>query len=198
MTEDDLKKVDKMRFSPMWDELSVTQVTGLIQLNLWLSRHLPNNAENMRLVELGSHSGESAAIFEAFPMWRYIACVDMWKQEPVYELCRRRLSGSINSGKVTMHRALSVHAASDMLYATVCAAGDPHFVYVDADHDYDSVRAHLAAWCPRLALGGLIGGHDYVHTWPGVRTAVDEFKAEHGLELTGFQDGSYVLHPPKI
>jgi hypothetical protein len=190
MNEEGFKNVTRVRFAPPWDELSLRQVTGLIRLNLWLAQHLHQPERGCRMVELGSHAGESASIFATFPMWSAIALVDKWLNEPAYLLCRQRMQNDINAGRVTMHRSLSAHAASE---AAVCAAGPPHFVYIDAAHDYDSVCADLAAWYPKLALGGLIGGHDYISAWPGVIRAVDEFRAMHSLDIVTFPDGSYVL-----
>ena len=46
-------------------------------------------------------------------------------------------------------------------------------VFVDADHSYEAVRKDLAAWLPKVAVHGVLCGHDYT-TRPGVRRAVDE------------------------
>ena len=55
------------------------------------------------------------------------------------------------------------------------------FLYVDADHSYASVRDDLAAWWPRLRIGGLIAGDDYRSSlYPGLERAWDEFEVEHG------------------
>ena len=49
-------------------------------------------------------------------------------------------------------------------------------VFIDAGHDYQSVKADLQAWWPKVKPGGWIGGHDYGHpTFPDVKRAVDEF-----------------------
>jgi len=45
---------------------------------------------------------------------------------------------------------------------------------VDADHRYESVRADLTAWLPKLRPGGLILGHDYTDHHPGVIRAFQE------------------------
>jgi predicted O-methyltransferase YrrM len=55
------------------------------------------------------------------------------------------------------------------------------FAYVDARHDYASVKADLAAWYPKIRPGGILAGHDYPE--PGVRAAVDEFAAAHRLTV---------------
>jgi hypothetical protein len=60
------------------------------------------------------------------------------------------------------------------------------FIYIDARHDHDSVREDLHAWYPKLAADGIIAGHDYFDATIeqgvfGVRSAVDEFCAQHGL-----------------
>jgi len=35
------------------------------------------------------------------------------------------------------------------------------FVFIDAQHDYDSVTSDIAAWLPKVRQCGIIGGHDY-------------------------------------
>lgn len=49
------------------------------------------------------------------------------------------------------------------------------FVFVDADHRYESVTADLRAWWPKIRPGGAMAGHDYDTHWPEVVRAVDDF-----------------------
>ena len=65
--------------------------------------------------------------------------------------------------------------ANDSL-SEVAKYPDDYFdiVYVDAAHEYESVKADIAAWLPKVKTGGVICGDDYVAGWPGVVQAVDE------------------------
>ena len=59
------------------------------------------------------------------------------------------------------------------------------FVFIDADHTYDSVKKDIEAWLPKVKKGGCISGHDYAPHAPGVIKAVQEcfgtkFRAANG------------------
>jgi len=59
------------------------------------------------------------------------------------------------------------------------------FVYIDADHKYESIKDDLN-WWDKIIVRGIIGGHDYGYgeTWDfGVKKAVDEFAKEKGLPV---------------
>jgi len=50
------------------------------------------------------------------------------------------------------------------------------FVFLDGNHNYDSVKNDIIFWSTKIKKGGFIGGHDYHHKdLPGVTKAVDEF-----------------------
>lgn len=59
----------------------------------------------------------------------------------------------------------SVEAAADF-------EGPVELLWVDGAHDYESVKADVAAWAPKLIEGGVIAFHD--SKWPGVRRAIEE------------------------
>lgn len=46
------------------------------------------------------------------------------------------------------------------------------FVFIDADHSYEAVKADIAAWTPKVRTGGMVLGHDI--NWPSVQQAVGE------------------------
>ncbi len=51
-------------------------------------------------------------------------------------------------------------------------------VFIDASHDYASVKADILVWGPKVRSGGTLAGHDYnlsnPNEFPGVMQAVDE------------------------
>lgn len=58
------------------------------------------------------------------------------------------------------------------------------FVYIDALHDYHSVKRDVSLWYSKLKIGGILAGHDYNPTkWPGVCDAVEEFAMKENLFL---------------
>lgn len=50
------------------------------------------------------------------------------------------------------------------------------FVYIDGDHQYESVLDDIGVWFDKVRVGGVIAGHDYENPdLPGVQQAVDGF-----------------------
>lgn len=89
-----------------------------------------------------------------------------------------------HASRVHIVRALSVEAAA------VFADAFFDWVYLDAAHHFEAVTADLAAWWPKLRLGGMLTGHDFVFdgVYPlagefGVMRAVLEFAAAHERQV---------------
>ena len=96
---------------------------------------------------------------------------------------RQRLRRGVRQGRVVIHQGFSV---------PMLATFSDHFfdwIYIDANHTCESVRADLEACLSKVRPGGIIAGHDYINTtyWKdlnyGVVEAVDEFCAEHNWEI---------------
>jgi predicted O-methyltransferase YrrM len=47
------------------------------------------------------------------------------------------------------------------------------FIFIDAGHDYDSIKKDITAWYPKLKTDGIIAGHDY--SWDGITKATNEY-----------------------
>lgn len=146
-------------------------------------------------VELGTWQGASAIpVARSIQRWGgTLTCIDTWSGElnedggsesgkaPVMLLsCARRMveAGLAN---VRLIPAMTVEAARYW--------SEPiDFLYVDADHSYEGVKADLEVWYPHVKPGGFVLGDDYGNTsYPGVKRAWDEFEWEQDITLNRFQ-----------
>lgn len=57
------------------------------------------------------------------------------------------------------------------------------FLYLDAGHDYESVKKDLHAWYNKVKRGGIIAGHDFLNRGFGVKQAVMDFCAAGKFHL---------------
>lgn len=141
--------------------------------------------DDSHFVEVGSWKGTSAAFMavEIVNSGKRIKfdCVDTWEGSEEHQEGGGFFDPLVKEGKLYEHfidnmkpvegyytpvRKPSVEAAG--LYED----GSLDFVFIDAAHDYDNVKADIAAWFPKVREGGLLGGHDWGH--PPVATAVQD------------------------
>ena len=55
------------------------------------------------------------------------------------------------------------------------------WVYVDASHDFESVKEDMEIWWPKIKQGGYLAGHDY--SYNPVNKSVNEFIINNNLTL---------------
>jgi hypothetical protein len=106
-----------------------------------------------------------------------------------HEETRKRLAGY--GARSTIWRLTSVEAAAKVPDHSL------DFVYIDARHDYDSVKEDVEAWCSKVRPGGIMAGHDYVDgDLPEgefyVKSAVDEFFGDREIPVHGTEGPSAV------
>ena len=67
------------------------------------------------------------------------------------------------------------------------------FVFIDAAHDYENVKADILAWLPKQKKTGILAGHDY---YPGdpVQIAVDEIFSSFKIETPDHRTWFYNLN----
>lgn len=138
-----------------------------------------------RCVEVGVDRAEWASLF----LGRFPQCTQWWgvdayapfpeqqfPRDADYQTAVARLLP--HAGRTKLIRLPSVEAA------VLFPAGAVDFVYIDAAHDHESVRADLEAWYPKLGPKGILAGHDFDDhpEHEGVRRAVTEFA--RGLRQT--------------
>lgn len=93
------------------------------------------------------------------------------EMDAIHDKVLRRFAAPISLGKVEVLRMGSLEAVDRF------EDGSLDWIYIDADHRYEGCRDDLAAWLPKLKVGGLLCGDDYGRTgwWDdGVTKAVAE------------------------
>lgn len=76
----------------------------------------------------------------------------------------------MNESRLKMLRMTSEEAAGD--YYRNLQGWPFDLVFIDAGHDYENALADIRDWWPLVREGGILCGHDYQHTFPGVMRAV--------------------------
>jgi hypothetical protein len=129
-----------------------------------------------------------------------LVLVDCWKRQQAADYCDvANLDDAAQeenlrqvSALAQLDRRVEILQDSTPQAAARFADGSLDFVYIDANHSYLAARADLRAWYPKVKLGGLFAGHDYLDgfvasrpdlrsgTLFGVKTAVDEVGKEIG------------------
>ncbi len=56
-------------------------------------------------------------------------------------------------------------------------------VFIDASHDYSSVKDDLNAWWLRVSIGGILAGHNYSKDFPELIRAIKEFSEQKSVTL---------------
>lgn len=139
------------------------------------------------LVEVGAYLGKSTSflLVEAINSGKRlnIFVVDTWKgnlSEPDHMQEMAQLGGdSYNQFIKNMTDGGVIEAFTPMRMESVVAAQQfanqtVDFVFIDADHRYEFVKADIEAWSPKVKNGGVIAGHDYEPQFPGVVQAVNQ------------------------
>ena len=120
--------------------------------------------------ELGSHVGSSSALFAYY--CKLVYCIDVWtyiKTDYIPEFENDFDKYVLdNFNNVVKIKSTTIDAVKRFLDNSL------DLVYVDADHEYESVKEDINNWLPKIKKGGFIAGHDFYGVNNGVEQAVIE------------------------
>jgi hypothetical protein len=169
-------------------------VEGWCNYREFYSRCAEKLPMNGTFVELGSWLGQSIIHLAQRCQDRgnnvKIVCVDTFKGEEgqaEHVETVKAHGGSIQDAfmdnilKAGVHLMITPIVGDSAESASKFSDSSIHGVFVDAAHDYESVKRDLEAWYPKLAPGAIWSGHDY--GWREVKRAVDEHASENGYEV---------------
>lgn len=183
-------KLNKLYATPRMSHGAVENTNSVVGLHQMVQDHFKPDFE---MVEVGSFEGTSTLLFSMFVKKVYaVDCFD-YKVPPegrIKEMDKlfvraektfdRRTAKSPNIVKV---RKTSLEASKDFADESLDA------VYIDAEHDEESVSADLSAWKPKVKKGGYLSGHDW---WlPHIQRVVQE-SLGNGAVIYVYSDSSWI------
>ena len=146
--------------------------------------------KNGKILEVGCHVGFITNALLAYNIQVY--AIDLWSNDYYNEEdggkggiieTNRNLGGELrvyqrfihNAGKDLFKRVFPLRGESVYLSCYLDLQFD--MIYIDAAHDYESVKKDILAWYPKLKKNGIMVGDDF--SSPGVKQAVDEIFKEN-------------------
>lgn len=138
-------------------------------------------------IEIGVDVGAHAESLLLNCQVGFLVLVDVWDKEFYRGYCKGRLSTKGLDALYEMLQTTSLKAAES--FGIECF----DFIYIDQKHDYDSVKADLQAWWPKLKPGGIMGYRNYAESNKGLKQAIDEFISEKCLSKYDIVQSEIVL-----
>lgn len=185
-----VNKINKLYATPRMGHGAVENSNSVVGLHQMIKDHFNPDFE---MVEVGSFEGTSTLLFSMFVERVYaVDCFDykippegrikamdklFIKAEKTFD---RRTAKSSNIIKV---RKTSLEASEDWLNNTLDT------VYIDAEHDEESVRADIRAWKPKVKKGGYLSGHDW---WLSHIQKVVQEELGEGAVIYVYSDSSWI------
>lgn len=166
----------------------------IVNLEVRKKRGIPDLAKRLELtgkgVEIGVWHGSFSELILNQSSLSVLYCVDPWQtfsreeyddganasqqeQDERYQFTVNRLSKFKDRSVII--RKTSKEAVAEF------HDGELDFIWIDGNHGYEYVKEDLNLWWPKMRVGALFSGDDYLFTPEGktpVKDAVDEFMRE--------------------
>jgi predicted O-methyltransferase YrrM len=159
------------------------------QLEL-LKTILPFFKEKIIIAEIGVYKGRGTAMwnvhlinekipYDYYAIDHFLGSDEHQKDVDYFNITKENLKSIINN--INLIKKSSIES---------CVEFKNEFfdvIYIDASHDYESVKTDILSWLPKLKKNGIICGDDYISGWPGVIMAVDEIFGKEKINTIGSQ-----------
>ena len=152
---------------------------------------------HFKMVEVGSFEGISTLLFSQFVDTVYSVDYYDYKLPPEGRIPSMDAM-MIEAEKIFVARTKDVKNIIKVRKSSIEAAKDfpdrsLDAVYIDAEHDEESIRADIKAWRPKIKFGGILSGHDYI------QPIIQKILTEEGfMRITKSLDDSWAVQIPSI
>lgn len=138
--------------------------------------------EYRRLAEIGVWRGELSRILWSLPSTEYLLMVDSFNSGCT-GMTEKLTQEEMNEIRIHLSKEKPPNTKMMVMPSITAAKFVPEksldFVFIDALHTYESCRADIEAWLPKIREGGMIAGDDYSVRFMGVIKAVGEMLPYH-------------------
>lgn len=148
---------------------------------------------NAHFVEVGAFLGKSTSFMavEIVNSGKEITfdVVDTWEGSAEHQAGAEHQRKTVLEGSLYENFKRNMKPVAHIINPIKCASldaakryedGSLDFVFLDASHDYENVKADIIAWRSKIKPGGYLAGHDFQTLFPGVVQAVtEEFPVFH-------------------
>lgn len=165
-----------------------------LSFNLSTGKLEKQDTKQYHFVEVGCWKGMSAAYMavEIINSGKNIKfdCVDTWRGGIEHQNFAEVVNDTLYDEFINNMKPVEGYYTAIRMPSVEAAATYPDnsldMVFLDAGHDYESVKADILAWMPKVRPGGIMGGHDYnPNDRGGVYDAVAELIPDHKTINTG-------------
>jgi len=168
--------------------MTYKDIPGWFDFETFYDRMVEWAVDGARFVEIGCWLGKSTAYLaqkiQASGKRIILLAVDTWKGSPneplqVEQAAARNLYHEFLNNLAACGLAFEACqgryalAVESRRAAKLVPKAQFDFVFIDADHGYQALRADIEAWLPAVKPGGVLAGHDWC-TYESVRRAVGD------------------------
>jgi len=147
------------------------QVNYLFGLNDLCKKYL---SKDKIVLELGSNEGVSTSLFSFY--CKKVVAVDRIKKTQIEKI-------------VLKNKNIEFHHMNFYDFAKIYTSRKYDLVYIDGDHEFQSVSKDIRTFLPKIKKDGYISGHDF---WiKGVEDAVNLIFPKRKIEI--FSDSSWLI-----